>query len=365
MKKILLTGGHAASTAYAVFNELKKRDVKNKIYWIGSKYAVEGKKYHTLEYELFSKADVQSFSLDSGRLQRRFTFWTIPSLFKIPKSVMQALYLMFKINPDILVSFGGHTAVPVVIAAWAMHIPIIVHEQTAAAGRANLFAEKFAKIIALSRETSVKYFKSSKRTVLVGNPISKEVSRVKPKNTYKAPGKILITGGSRGSQKINSCIEDILGNLLESYEIVHQTGLAEKDKFIKLRENLPAALKEKYSVYGSIHPDIWHEFLEWSDVVISRAGGNVCAQLGAVKRPCILVPIGFSYLNEQMKNAKLLEDIGICKILTEDNLNPKSLGADISDMFENYEKITQKSKNYISPDIKASEKLVNLILQNV
>src|SRR3990167_432126 len=100
--KILLTGGHAASTAYAVIEEIRLRKPDSAIYWIGSKYSMEGKSDLSLEFEFFKKYYVKSYPIIMGRIQRRFSVWTIPSLAKIPVGFIKALFLLLKIKPDIV-----------------------------------------------------------------------------------------------------------------------------------------------------------------------------------------------------------------------------------------------------------------------
>src|SRR6185369_7004805 len=109
---ILLTGGHAGATAYAVTEEIISKKLNWKLYFIGSTTAIEGKKIATYEEKVLPTLGVKYISITAGRVQRKFTFWTIPSLIKIPVGFIGAFYQLIKINPDIVLSFGGFVGFP-------------------------------------------------------------------------------------------------------------------------------------------------------------------------------------------------------------------------------------------------------------
>src|SRR5688572_25348723 len=112
--KILLTGGHAATVGIAVVEELKERLDKNvDIYWIGSRRAMEGSKSSTLEYKIYPNIGVKFYSIDAGKIQTKFTRYTIPSLVKIPVGFIQSFFLLLKIWPKVVLSFGGYASFPV------------------------------------------------------------------------------------------------------------------------------------------------------------------------------------------------------------------------------------------------------------
>jgi len=247
---IILTGGHAGTTAYAVVQELReRRNVSWDIFWVGSRKAVEGKNMKTLEQRVFPQIGVKFLPLFTGRVQRRFTFWTIPSLLKVPFGFLHAFFYLVKVRPQIVVSFGGFVAAPVVIASWVLGIPVIIHEQTAVAGRTNEITSFFAKRIALARRESLKFFPKDKSFV-VGNPISKEFRSGRLKRSLHSPQTLLITGGSRGSVVLNSAVEEILETLLIEFRVIHQTGEYQFEKFVEKKKNLPKHISKNYEVYS-------------------------------------------------------------------------------------------------------------------
>lgn len=362
-KKIVLTGGHAGTTALATIYELKKDpQISWKISWIGPNSAFEGKNSPTIESKVFPQEKVDFYQINMGRLQRKFTFWTLPSLLKIPFGFWSAFNLILKIKPDIVLSFGGYASYPVVFFAWLLRIPVLIHEQTVMAGRANQAAAFFARKVILSREQSKNFFPLSKIEV-VGNPLLPEILKIKPKNKISNPPTLLISGGSRGSKTINEVIGIILPKLLKDFKVIHLTGDHNFSIFSEMKDNLPLNLKNNYEVYSSFDPREIHKLYEKSDIIVGRAGANTVFEITAVKRPAILIPLPFSYLSEQKENALWAKRFGIAEVIEEDELTPQNLFEKIEKMKDDWEKIVKKASSQKSPDLEASQNLIKIIHQ--
>lgn len=364
--KIVLTAGHAATTALAVVEEIKKRqNTKNwQIDFIGVKRAFEGKRIPTLESHILPKMGVTFRQIITGKLQTKFTFWTIPSFVKIPIGFISALIILLRIRPKLILSFGGYAAFPVVLVGWLMRIPIIIHEQTARVGRTNKITATFAKKIALSRKTSQQYFPKSK-TVIVGNPISAAMQSIATKTKISKTPTIFITGGSRGSVTINNLVTEIIRNLLENYYVIHQTGYFNHKQVESLKSALPKNLKSKYQIHSLIDPEDMPAVYRQADIVVARSGANTVADCLVSKRPSILIPLPFTFLNEQKENALYAQRFGIAKVLDQENLTGKKLLREINITYKNWEKIVGKVKGKISPDLKASKLLVDLLQETL
>ena len=359
-KKLVLTGGHAATTAMAVVEEIAKRKKNWDVHFIGPQRAMEGMNIPTLESVIYPKIGVSFQGLFTGRLQRHLTFWTIPSLMKIPFGILHAFYLLLKIRPDVVLSFGGFVGFPVVFCAWILKIPAVVHEQTSAVGRANKFSSYMADKIALSRKESLKYFPSEK-CVIVGNPILSKIAKVESRSELVEPPTIYVTGGSRGSQVINSKIREIINNLLKTYEVIHHTGFLDFEKFADIKRGLPKNLSKRYEIHKVIDPADINKIYKRADIVIGRAGANTVSEIIVTRRPAILIPFPFSYMDEQTGNALFAQKFGIVKIIQQKDLSPKILLATIKDIKKSWKNMVRQSKKKVSPDIHASRKLVDLL----
>ncbi len=358
--KLVLSGGHAATTAVAVVEAIISAKKNWKIYFIGAKNALEGSSMPTLESEALPKLGVKYLPLTTGRLQRKLTVWTIPSLLKTPFGLLQAFYYLLKVRPGAILSFGGYAAFPVVFAAKSLGIPIILHEQTSVAGRVNRLSAKWADKIALARTGSASYFPKDK-CVVTGNPIMREVAKVKSRLTARKLPTIYITGGSRGSQAVNEAVGGALRSLLVKYRLIHQTGSLDYRKFSEIKEALPMALKANYRVFARVRATEVASIYKEADIIVSRAGANTVSEIMAVKRPAILIPLPISYLDEQMKNAKIARDFGIAEILPQDKLTPGLLSEKIDSAVGRYSRIVGKIRSKDAPDFSAAKKVLAIL----
>src|SRR3989344_630617 len=357
-KKVVLTGGHAGSTAYVVIEEIRKQNKNWDLYWIGSKSSIEGAKVAPISSIYFPKYGIKTYGIIAGRLQRKFTLHTVPSLLKIPIGFIHAIYLLAKIKPDVVLSFGGFSAFPVVVVAGIFGIPVIIHEQTSVVGRANKYSATFSKRIAISRDTSARFFPKEK-TLLTGNPTPYDI-KSNLKNLPKIPA-IFITGGQSGSVVINDAVESALPKLLKDFRVVHLTGIRQEDKFRHIWEKLDSKLKERYKVYGQVDFKKYSEIFNSSTLLISRAGANTVSKILVSKKPSILIPLPISYLNEQEKNAIYAKNFGLARVLLQDDLTPESLLDEVFYLIENWNEILDNVSKKETPDVHAAEKLVSLI----
>lgn len=341
--KVVLIGGHL-SPALAVLQALSRN---TEILFMGRKYALEGDKALSLEYKTIASLHIPFVVVNTGRLQRKLTRHTFPSLFRLPFGIAKSFFTLITFRPNVVVGFGGYVSLPVIFSAYILRIPIIIHEQTLEAGFANRIASFFAKKICISWESSRKYFPREK-IVLTGNPIRNfQLSRLDSakRATFNSqlPNKelpvIYITGGSSGSHSINLLIEGIIRELLERYVVIHQTGDAQEfhdfDRLNKLRADLPAKQQGHYILKKFVDPKEIGNLLSKVSLVISRSGMNIITELLYFEKPALLIPLPFSQNNEQLKNAKFLENIGLGKVLQQNILSSRKLFQAIDLMIRN------------------------------
>jgi len=359
--KLVMTGGHHTS-AMPVIHELKKSHPEVEIFWIGRKYTLEDNKNESLEFIEISKEDIPFYELKAGKV---YKVTNIGRLLKIPLGFVQAFYLLTKIRPNVILSFGGYLAVPVVFAGWVLGIPSVTHEQTVVLGYANKFISYFAKKILISWESSRKYFKSDK-TILTGIPLRESILLQKT-NNYAFENNlpvIFIICGKSGSHKINELVLANLKDFLSFANVIHQTGshsiyndiASLKDEYI----NIQNEINGKYYVKEFILEDEIGEIYLKSDLVISRAGAHSVYELAVLKKPSILIPIPWVSHNEQLENALMLKSLGLSVIIEEKNLNYEELRKNMKRMLANLDEIYKNSKQFSY--IKDS---VNLIINAV
>jgi len=338
MRKIVITGGHL-TPAIATIQELKsKKENPWKIYYFGRKVSLEGTKIASVEAKIIPDLGVIFVPINPGRWQRRFSVYTLASLLRVPWGFFQATVNLFRIKPDLILSFGSYVSTPVVIAGWLMGIPIVSHEQTPTAGLANAINSRFSARIAVSLKESLNNFPSGK-AVFTGNPLRKEIfvdrtdeftQKIKKMMARKNLPLLYITGGNQGSAPINKFIADHLPCFLDNFIILHQTGSLDYPNLIKLKMKLINNLRENYFLKDFISLKEIGWVFKNALLVVSRSGANICYELGCLGKPAILIPLPFSFRNEQFKNAARLKDLGLAEILEEDRLNLKNFNLAIS-----------------------------------
>lgn len=340
--RIVLIGGHL-SPALSILAALPSN---TKVLFMGRKYALEGDNALSLEYKTITSLKIPFVALNTGRLQRKLTKYTIPSFLKLPIGITKSFLNLIIFRPNVVVGFGGYVSVPVVFCAFVLRIPVVIHEQTLEAGFSNRLLARFATKICISWQTSMKYFPKEK-VVFTGNPIRQMANgKWKMANKEKFPT-IYVTGGSSGSHFINVLVEGCIRNLLEKYTVFHQTGDAQEfrdfDRLEKLRNTLPANLSTRYILKKFVKPQEIGDLLNSANLVVSRSGINTITELMYFEKPSLLIPLPFSQNNEQLKNAKFLEELGLGKVLQQDILSSKKLFQTIKLMFKNIDnyKITR------------------------
>jgi UDP-N-acetylglucosamine--N-acetylmuramyl-(pentapeptide) pyrophosphoryl-undecaprenol N-acetylglucosamine transferase len=364
--KIAICGGHL-TPALAVIGELKKRGIKD-IIFIGREKATEGDSASSAESMIIPTLDIKFYAISAGRLQRKFTRYTIPSLLKVPIGLTQALLILSQEKPDIVVSFGSYVAFPVVVASWILGIPSITHEQTVKGGLANHLIARFAKKIAVSWPDSSDFFPKGK-TVLTGNPIRQEILNIKKKRTSRPV--IFVTGGNQGAHSLNEIILEILEPLLQKYEVIHQTGGATKFKDYEMLNarmlQLPQRFQNRYKPSKWLNSSDLVEVYSRTSLIVGRSGANTVSEAAAVGIPALLIPLPWAGGGEQERNAEMLKELGAALILPQDRLTPKRLLAAINFMiakdreFKAAAKQAKKliypaaSKNFVDEALKLTE----------
>jgi UDP-N-acetylglucosamine--N-acetylmuramyl-(pentapeptide) pyrophosphoryl-undecaprenol N-acetylglucosamine transferase len=344
MKKIVFVGGHH-TPALAVLDALitNYQLLITNFSWFGHKYSMWGDKNVSAEYQEVTGRGIPFYDLKAGKIYR--TFHPL-KLLRLPFGFLQAFYYLVKIRPQLIISFGGYLAPPVVSAGWLLRIPAVTHEQTVEGGWANRLVAKFAKKIFVTWEESLKYFPKEK-AIVTGNPVRRSIFQVKNPLDSLSPlnPTIYITGGKQGSHTINVVAKLALPELLKKYNVIHQCGRSsvfnDYETLTSLTTHIPSNLRSRYLLRDYFSEEEIGSVFAAADVVISRAGANIVYELAALGKPAILIPIPWVSHNEQYKNAQILVDAGSAVILEEKDLSADSLALHSAEVFDDLEKFKE------------------------
>ncbi len=361
--KLVITGGHHSS-ALPVITALRNKVPNIEIFWFGHKHSVKGDSNDTLEYKEVTQLNIPFYDLHAGKLYKTFDPVRIA---KVPLGVIHALFLLRKIQPDLILSFGGYLAAPTVLAGSLLGIKSVTHEQTVVAGYANKFIAKFADKVLISWPQSRVFFPAHK-VVLTGIPLRKDLFEVKSTSFVSDNNlpTIYITAGKTGSHAINAVVKDCLSELLNFANIIHQTGDVSTFNDFDDLSGIYSDLREKvpgdYFLRRFVYSDEIGEAFTRASLIVSRSGAHITSEILATEKPSLLIPIPWVSHNEQFENARVIANSGLGLILEESNLSSDTLITSLKKMLlglGSYKIKDSSFKSYIRFD--ASELIVDSV----
>lgn len=269
-----------------------------------------------------------------AKLIRSLSLKNLAIPFKLTQGFFQARKLMKEIDPDVIFSKGGYASVPVVWAA-PKKTKIFIHESDMSLGLGNRLCLPKADKVLLTFENP-----KIKKGVYTGMPLR---SQIYYGNEQKIFGQLnigqrkvlLVMGGSLGSKKINEVLRQTLDKLILKYDIIHITGKGNIDS------------RYNYKGYHQLEfcSNI-NDIYAASDIVVSRAGSTAINELLALKKPMLLIPLPKTQSRgDQIQNAKYFSDLGVAKMLLQEDLTPQSLYENIIDLDNNRLKYIQKMQS--------------------
>ena len=269
--------------------------------------------------------------------------------FKIVTGLFVAFFQLLRLYPDAVMSKGGYTSVPVVLAAWLLRIPIVIHESDAVPGRANMLAARFASYIGVAYAEVSSVFPAGK-VALVGMPIRRAFLR-DVADPYSALGipkdrpVLLITGGSSGASRLNDFVLRSLNQLLINYTVLHQTGDAHADRVTTDASALfsDRSQLDHYFVFGHLDQDQFVAALQASSLVISRGGSTTLFELSLKGKPAIIIPIPEEVSRDQRSNAYAYARKTGAVVIEEHNLSDDLLVTEIDRILGDSETARQMS----------------------
>lgn len=291
---------------------------------------------------------------------------------RVPLGVAQARKIIADFRPDVVLATGGYVAVPAGLAARMCRRPLVLHEQTVRLGLANRKLASSATWMAVSSESSLPLLPESVRgaAVVTGNPIRPEVLAGHADKAVEVLGlhgfdrrlpTVYVTGGAQGSQQINDVVRDSLPWLLSNANVIHQCGPTNVGALQQLATVMPSELAGRYYLTGFVGPEL-PDVLALADVVVSRSGAGTLAELTALGKPAVFIPLASSAGGEQAHNARHLEEAGAAVALFGEVTGASlrdALGPLLTDPHRRVA-MAERARAHGRPD--AADRLVDVIL---
>jgi UDP-N-acetylglucosamine--N-acetylmuramyl-(pentapeptide) pyrophosphoryl-undecaprenol N-acetylglucosamine transferase len=317
------TGGHLIP-AFALAEELERRGHHVALITDARGSAIPGK-----------PAGLTAHVLPAGRVQGANPLGWLRGLRAIREGQRMASRLFESFEPSAVVGFGGYPALPALLAATGAKIPSVIHEQNAVLGRVNRFLAGRVDLIATSAEQVDRLSaKHANKVCLVGNPVRAEVLalREQPFPAFTAEGllRVLVTGGSQGARVLSEVVPDGLAMLQPALRGRLQVTQQCRPEDIE-------AVRQRYASHGipaelATYFEDMAERLADAHLFIGRAGASTIAELTAVGRPAILVPLPIATDDHQAANTREIVAAGGARAIRQEKFTAVELAKQIQAM---------------------------------
>ncbi|SFT09247.1 UDP-N-acetylglucosamine--N-acetylmuramyl-(pentapeptide) pyrophosphoryl-undecaprenol N-acetylglucosamine transferase [Acinetobacter bohemicus] len=344
------TGGHVFP-ALAVAKQLQQHGVQ--VSWLATPTGMENR--------LLKNQDIPIYQVDIQGVRGNGVVRKLLAPFKILKATLSAMRYMKQLNIDAVVGFGGYVAGPGGLAARALGIPVIIHEQNAIAGFTNTQLSRIAKTVCQAFPNT---FPESAKIVTTGNPVRKEITEIlNPSWRYQEraraemPLQILIVGGSLGAQALNQIVPEALKQLHVPMQVFHQCGQGHKDATQARYADVPTTLQVEVQPFIE---DMAKAYAN-ADLIICRAGALTVTEIATAGVAAIFVPLPSAVDDHQTANAKFLANINAAKICPQSNMTAESLKELLTPLMNRQllSEMAVKARQKAQPD--ATQHVVGLI----
>jgi UDP-N-acetylglucosamine--N-acetylmuramyl-(pentapeptide) pyrophosphoryl-undecaprenol N-acetylglucosamine transferase len=337
--KILLTGGGSGGHFYpiiAVAQSLNTLAREHKLIDVKLYYMAP----QPYDERLLFENNITFMKTSAGKVRRYFSIMNFFDMFRTGWGTLKAIWQVYWLYPDVVFGKGGYVSFPALFAAWFLRIPVVIHESDSAPGRVNKWAGKFARKIAVSYPDAAEFFNKAK-VAYTGNPVREELSHPVKDGSREflhleaETPVILFLGGSQGAQIINQTLLDVLPELVEKYQIIHQAGKANMN-YVKTTADavlLTSKHKTRYQLYDHLNTMALRMAAGASDLIVSRAGSTIF-EIAIWNTPAVIVPITESNGDHQRKNAYSYARTGAAVVVEENNLTPHVLKGEIDRLME-------------------------------
>ena len=321
------TGGHVFP-ALSVAQVLRDRGVE--VCWLGTRRGIEN--------DLVPKAQIPLRFIEVEGIRGKGLSSLLKAPFLLLKALWQALGVLNKEKPDVVVGFGGFASGPGGLAARLKGKSLVIHEQNAVAGTTNKLLSKIASRVLEAFPSSLKNAQQ------VGNPVREEIARISPPEQRYAEREgaihLLVLGGSLGAQAINEMVPQALAQLPREKRphVWHQSGKAHGAK--------TSAIYTQQQVEARIEPfiDDMAAAYAWADLVICRAGALTVSEVTAAGVASVLVPFPHAIDDHQTKNGEWLVDNDAALVKQQRDLNADVLSNVLEELMSDRHRLMSMAK---------------------
>ncbi len=333
------TGGHVFP-ALAVAEALRAQGMQ--VFWIGTRRGMESRLVpeHGFEIEW-----VRIEGLRGKSLAQR-----LAGPFQLLGALLQAREILRRRGPGAVLGMGGFASGPGGLAARALGLPLVIHEQNSVPGMTNQW---LARIATRVFEAFPGSFPGGRRAIATGNPVRAPIAAI-PEPAQRLAGRtgrprLLVLGGSLGAKALNETVPSALAMIPEQERplVRHQAG----EQTLEIARRAYAAAGVEADVIPFIRD--MAEAYAWADLAVCRAGALTVSELAGAGVPSILVPYPHAVDDHQAGNARYLADAGAARLLIQKDLTPKRLAGWLAELLSDRPRLlamAQSARRLARPD---------------
>jgi UDP-N-acetylglucosamine--N-acetylmuramyl-(pentapeptide) pyrophosphoryl-undecaprenol N-acetylglucosamine transferase len=314
------TGGHIYP-ALAVVGALRRRAADAEVAWLGGQRGLEA-----------------SLVRDAGIPLRRLVVRSLRSVdrdihlvldpIRLAASVPQAMAVLGRARPAAIFTTGGYVAIPVVIAARALGIPVLLWEGNRRPGRSARAISGLVRAVAVSFAATCGAFPRRIACFETGTPIRDlgGADRAAARERLGIPADasmVLVFGGSQAARRLNQAVATALPELVERRTVSHVTGDDDYAAALAARERLPPEVRDRYRPVPFLR-EAMADALAAADLVIGRAGASTLAEATALGLPLVVVPYPHAG-GHQADNAASLAEAGAAILVPDEAFDGPAL----------------------------------------
>lgn len=337
MKQIVIAGGGTGGHVYpalSIAQALVKMNPNLRVDFVGTEQGFESKIIPPSGFPLHYLR-VGKLNLSGGIMEK------LKTLIMLPLSLVQAVRLYFRLKPDFVLGVGGYASGPFVLIAALMGTPSAIWEPNAYPGLTNRLLARFVSVSFVVFDEAKKLLKS-REAVRVGLPVREEIEQLGEqieKNMASStsgqdhPFRLLVFGGSQGARAVNKAVYEYFRthkNELNQMKVVHQTGKLDFAEYQEKYKDLSFVEVKEY-----LNPMV--DFYKQADMIICRAGASTVAEVTALGKTTLFIPLPTAADNHQVKNAESLVQHHAAFMIEQKDLTTEKLAKQIQTVMESLE----------------------------
>ncbi|MBK52477.1 MAG: undecaprenyldiphospho-muramoylpentapeptide beta-N-acetylglucosaminyltransferase [Gammaproteobacteria bacterium] len=304
------TGGHIFP-ALSVARELQLLGAR--VEWLGTPSG--------FEHELLTKTGIPLHTVPVKGLRGTGTLRLLFAPFMLARAFWESLKVLRRVRPNSVLGMGGFVTGPAGLAAKAMGMPLLIHEQNAVAGLTNRL---LFPISVRAMETFPSTFPAAKKVSHTGNPVRREILELcnltSLSDFSNRSLKLLVLGGSLGAEVLNKILPELLVSFSsKSIQTLHQTGRRQFSQTLQRYKKLGHDTENAHRVVAFIEQI--SEAYRWADIVLCRSGASTVCELAVAAKPAILVPYPFHKDRQQLRNARWLHAVDAAEVIEQNELD--------------------------------------------